>query len=265
MTDVPSAAALAQGSGLVQGAVAVVTGASSGNGRAIAERFAQEGATAVVVADLREDPREGGPATTELVERAGAQAAFVRTDVSSVGDLRNAVAAADAWGGVTVMVNNAGIFRSEEFLDVTEEAYDQLMDVNVKGTYFGAQAAARSMVEGGRSGSIVNLSSIAGLRGSGYSPTYNTSKGGVRLLTMSLAESLGQRGIRVNAIHPGLITTAMGNEDVPHDPDEYVRTVPLGRLGTAVDVADAAVWLASDLASWVNGTSVTVDGGGLRI
>ena len=251
--------------GLVEGAVVVVTGGSSGNGRAISVRMAEEGATAVVVADIRERPREGGEPTVTLVEKEGARSAFVSCDVSRPDELRSAVAAADQFGGVTVMVNNAGIFRSENFLEVTEAEYDTLMDINVKGTFFGAQAAARSMIDAGRTGCIINLSSVAGLRGSSHYATYNTSKGAVRLLTMALADALGPRGIRVNAIHPGFIETEMTRTDVPMVGPDAARGIPLQRTGQPRDVADAAVYLASDLSAYVTGSSLLVDGGMLRI
>lgn len=216
---------------------AVVTGGSSGIGRAIAVAFAEEGAD-VVVADLQAESRnpDEDRATTAVIEAETDQSAtFVECDVSDVDSVRDAVAAADTFGGVTVMVNNAGVFRSETFTDVTETEYDQLMDVNVKGTYFGAQAAAERMLDGD-GGSIINLSSVAGLEGSAGYATYCTSKGAVRLLTYSLAAELGPDGVRVNAIHPGIIETAMTTEDVPivggEMGDQYLEGVPSRRWGT---------------------------------
>lgn len=249
---------------LLDGKVAVVTGAASGIGREIALTYATEGAD-VIVADLQENPREGGDPTHDRIEdETDRTAQFVECDVSNTDDLTAAVAAADDLGGVDVMVNNAGIFRSQDFLDVTEDDYDQLMNVNVKGVFFGAQAAAKQMVEND-GGVVINMSSVAGLSGSASFVTYCTSKGAIRLLTYSLAAELGPEGIRVNAIHPGLVDTAMTTEDVPilgTDAGEgYRQTIPSRRFAEPEDIADAALYLASDMADYVNGESLVVDGG----
>ncbi len=243
---------------------AVVTGAASGLGREISLTFAEHGAD-VVAADVRETPREGGTPTHErIVADTDADATFVECDVTCVDDLERVVEAADAFGGVDVMVNNAGVSQITDFLDVTEDEYERLMDVNVKGTFFGAQVAARKMVEDG-GGSIVNMSSSAGIRGTAASVEYCTSKGAVRLLTYALADRLGPEGVRVNALHPGTTKTEMTRSDLGivegDDEDAYAETIPLGRFGDPTDVADAALFLASDRAGYVNGASLPVDGG----
>ena len=249
--------------GLLEDDVAVVTGGSSGMGRAMALRFAREGAD-VVVADVRETPRESGAPTAELVaDETDASATFVECDVTEREDLVAAMDAADALGGVTVMVNNAAIFEATDVFEVTEEAYERLMAVNVKGTFFGAQVAGERM-RAAAGGSIVNMSSASGLRGVGEWVPYCTSKGAVRLMTYALADAMGPHGIRVNAIHPGVIETEMTAQDVPRSPEdveEIASGLPSRRAGTAEDVADAALFLASDLSDYVNGQSLAVDGG----
>lgn len=249
---------------LLDGKTAVVTGGASGNGRAIARTYAAHGCD-VVIADIQVEPREGGTPTHEVIENETTQrATFIDCDVTDNDALAAAVDAADAFGGIDVMVNNAGVYRTETFTEVTEADYRALMDINVKGVFFGAQLAARRMLENG-GGSIINMSSIAGIHGSRQSPTYSASKGAVRLLTYALAADLGDDGIRVNAIHPGVIETTMTTEDVPliggDHTDRFRSMIPQGRFGTPNDVADAALFLASDLAGYVNGESLVVDGG----
>lgn len=243
---------------------AIVTGGASGIGRAIGLAFADAGAS-VVIADIHREPRTGGTPTHTRIQNETAQTArFVECDVTDRADLDTAVDTAASLGGLDIMINNAGIFRDEEFLDVSETAFEQMMDINVKGVFFGAQVAAAQMVQNA-GGCILNLSSIAGIRGGDDYVTYCTSKGAVRVMTYALADKLSPDGIRVNAIHPGIIETTMTTDDVPliqhedgkRQPDE----IPSRRFGQPEDVAEAAVFLASPQAEYITGESLLVDGG----
>lgn len=250
---------------LLDGKTAVLTGGASGVGRSVAQTFAREGAD-IVIADVRTDPREGGVPTHELVtSETDSRAKFVECDVTSMDDIEATLDAADDLGGVDVLFNGAAIIEEEEFTEVTEEHYRKVMDVNMKGSYFTCQRAARRMIAQGTGGSIINMSSLAGMFGRGNVVTYSVSKGGVKLLTYSLADALGSENIRVNAIHPGVTDTAMVNEDVPligtQSGEEYRESIPLGRFGQPQDVANVALFLASDLSGFVNGESIVVDGG----
>jgi NAD(P)-dependent dehydrogenase (short-subunit alcohol dehydrogenase family) len=252
---------------LLDGKTAVVTGGSSGIGRGIARGVAEHGAAAVVVADVRTDPKGGGPPTHQLLrDETDTEAVFVECDVTDRADLHEAVEAAEAAGGIDVMVNNAGIWHAEDFFEVSEADYRHMMDINLKGAYFGSQIAGERLVENEGGGSIINVSSIAGLFGNGDWPTYAASKGGLTTFTYSLAHKLGDDGVRVNAIHPGGIQTRIGGEveeeeAAAQQTQQFTRMVPLGRYGQPEDVAGAAIFLASDLASYVTGESLVVDGG----
>lgn len=253
---------------MLKGKVAIVTGGSSGNGRAIAEAFVRQGAR-VIAADLTPEPREGGvPVVQAINETHPGMARFLRCDVSSVADLQAVVAAAEDWGGLDIMVNNAGILIKQPLLEATEQVFQRMIDVNVKSVLFGAQAAARVMVPRGR-GVILNMCSIAGMRGTGGFAHYNLTKGAVRLLTLSLADELGPHGIRVNNVNPGIMRTQMNVVDDPvigtTTGEGYLDMIPARRWGEPSEVADACVFLASDMARYVMGTSLVVDGGYLRI
>jgi NAD(P)-dependent dehydrogenase (short-subunit alcohol dehydrogenase family) len=247
--------------------IAVVTGGASGIGRRISLRLAEHGAD-VVVADLQPDPREGGTPTHERVqEEYGRNAAYANCDVTQVGDLEAAVETAEELGGISVMVNNAGVSRSDGFLEISEEDLYEIMAVNVVGPFFGSQAAAQRMVEAGREGAIVNVASISGITGRGTGVHYCTSKGAVRLMTYAVAAALGPHGIRANAVCPGVVETAMTRQDLGiFDGDAtasetYRQVAPLGRVGEPEDIADAVLYLASPLSDFVTGESLVVDGG----
>lgn len=240
---------------------AVVTGAASGIGRAIARRFAEEGAD-VVVADLRRDPRLGGEPTDELIDReTDARAAFHETDVTEPESVTEAVAVADQFGGIDVMVNNAGVPGPMGGTAASDyEAYRRVRAVNLDGVFYGSKVAAAAMDEG----VIVNVSSAAGIEGYPGLVPYTATKGGVRTLTYALAGDLGP-AIRVNAVHPGLTETAMASEDAEMVGTEVEAALneqtPLARTADPAEIADSAVFLASDMASYVTGASLLVDGG----
>jgi len=246
---------------LLSDTTAVVTGGASGIGRQICLKFAEHGAD-VVVADIREDPREGGAPTHEKInDETDSQAGFVECDVRSIEDLETAVLAADEFGGIDVMVNNAGIGDPGNFMEVTPGELDENLAINIKGFYFGSQVAAKHIDEG----SIINMSSIAGLRGHHKGVTYAMAKGAVKILTNSLAATLGP-DIRVNSIHPGAIETELskGVTITEENREETIEGIPRGRIGTPEDVAGAAVFLASDLADYVTSHALLVDGGKLN-
>jgi len=249
---------------LLSGKAAVVTGASSGNGRAIARTFAENGAD-VVVADIQQEPRLGGTPTHELIaEETSSAAAFVHCDVTSNEDLRSAIHRASEYGGIDVMVNNAGVFaHNEDLFGVDESDYRTMMDINSKGAYFGSQFAAERMQDSD-GGNIINIASINGDVGTRSNVVYCASKGAVRAMTYALADALGP-DVRVNAISPGMIETAQIVTDYDHLAEdkrqERLDTIPLGRQGRPEEVAKAALFLASDLASYVNAASLVVDGG----
>ncbi|GAB7095624.1 SDR family oxidoreductase [Halolamina litorea] len=230
--------------------------------------MAERGAD-VVIADVREEPRipesEGGaqdprPTHEYIDAETDRSGHFVECDVREPSDLEVAVEAAESLGGVDVMVNNAGVFRTMPFDRIDEADYDRVMDINAKGVFFGARAAAAAMDEG----VIVNLSSIAALHGTGNHPIYSASKAAVRNFTKSMADALGPE-IRVNCVLPGVIDTAMTREDVPtvggERAERYEDEIPLARFGDPGDVADAVCFLASDAAGYVSGEGLVVDGG----
>ena len=252
---------------LLEDTTVVVTGASSGNGRAIARTVAEHGAD-VVVADVRTEPREGGTPTHRLIDEETDRAAtFVECDVTDLSDVRTAVDAADEFGGIDSLVNNAGILKTGPITELTESEYDAVMDVNAKGVFLGCKAAAERMEERDEGGSIINISSTAGIVGGDENSIYCASKGAVRLLTYSLAAELGP-DVRVNAVHPGTTETQMVKEDIEiigsGNEAERTESIPLRRFGRPEDVADAVVYLASDLSAYVTGESLLVDGGGLH-
>ena len=188
---------------------------------------------------------------------------FVRLDVTEESDWTNAVdQAVSRFGKLDILVNNAGIFRGNRVEDTTSEEWDQVMDINAKGVFLGTKHSIPEMRKAG-GGSIVNISSVAGLVGNPYSSAYNPSKGAVRLLTKSTAIQYAKDGIRANSIHPGVIVTPM-TQDVVNDPSfrEFrLAANPISRLGQPADIAYGALYLASDESSFVTGSELVIDGG----
>lgn len=245
----------------LEGKVAVVTGAAMGIGRASALIFAREGAS-VVVADIDEDQ---GAETVALVQAAGGQASFIRTDVSVRDDVVGMVQhAVDTYGGLDCAHNNAGIAAPMAPLaDYPDDGWDRTMAVMLTGVYLCLKAEIPRMLERG-GGAIVNTASGVGLVGYPGQVAYTASKHGVIGLTKVAALDYGAQGVRVNAVCPGTAATPMVDQASAHDPsiDEYLKTLhPIGRIGTASEIAEAAVWLCTPAASFVLGAALPVDGG----
>ena len=239
--------------------VALISGGARGMGAVEAKLFAEEGAK-VIIGDMLEE--EGRKVEAEINE-AGGECVFVLLDVSSEEAWQNAVnEAVSRYGKLDILVNNAGIYRAHNVEETTSDEWDQVMDINAKGVFLGTKHAIPAMRDAG-GGSIVNISSVAGLVGSRATSAYNASKGAVRLLTKSTSIQYASAGIRANSVHPGTIETPM-TEGFLADPsmrqDRMDRT-PIGRLGKPEDVAYGALFLASDEASFMTGSELVIDGG----
>jgi 3-oxoacyl-[acyl-carrier protein] reductase len=246
------------------GKVAVVTGAGNGIGAAIALRLAAEGAS-VVAADIDE---EGARAVAGKIAAAGGQAVPSHTDIRESKQVDALFALGrKQFGPAGILVNTAGVGSQRHFLDTSLETLAAMYDVNVKGTFLCAQAGARDMIGLG-GGRIVNFSSHSGLLGSSGRAAYAASKGGVIAMTRVMAIDLAQHGITVNAIAPGPIAVPRQKHNEERR-EAWLKAVPLGRYGTAEDVAGAALFLVSDDASYITGQTISVDGGftaaGLRV
>jgi len=244
--------------------VAVVTGSSRGIGRAIALAFAGEGAAVAV--NYRSQPEEAREVVKEI-EASGGHALAVRADVSAPEDVENLVArAAGEFGRLDVMVNNAGMEQKMPFLETPLEVWNRTMAVNLTGAWVGCQEAAKRMVEGGGGGRIINISSVHEDRPMPTNSPYCASKGGLRMLMRTIAVELAPHGITVNNIAPGAIETPI-NENLQERPEqmrEVLSEIPLGRIGRPEEVANLAVYLASDEASYVTGSTYFIDGGMIR-
>ncbi|MBT9466975.1 SDR family oxidoreductase [Hydrogenophaga sp.] len=242
-----------------QGRVVLVTGGAQGIGEACARRFASEGAK-LVIADVAD------AAGRALARELGGM--YMHCDVGDKADVDAIVAQAqDTHGHIDVLVNNAGIFKAAEFLDVTEDDFDEVLRVNLKGAFLMGQAVARAMARAG-GGSIVNMSSVNGVLAIPNIASYNVSKGGINQLTRVMALALADHGIRVNAVAPGTIATELAAKAVLTSEaarQKILSRTPMKRLGEPDEIADVVAWLASDAASYVTGEIVTVDGGRMAL
>ena len=248
----------------LQGKTALITGGSTGFGYATAELFSREGSNVVIAARRKE---KGVDAAKRIMDLTGGDVQFVQCNVveeKEVGDLMRKTVADHK--KIDVLMNSAGFFAWSEFENTSVEEWDRTMDVNLKGCFLAIKHAAPFMMKN-PGGSIINMSSVVGLVGKGYAPVYCASKGGVTILTRSLALRYAKFNIRVNCICPGTIITDLNKDRIEKaaDPDkawaEIVSEYPLGRLGTPLDIAHAALYLASDESQWVTGIALPVDGG----
>ncbi|MBX3588359.1 MAG: SDR family oxidoreductase [Ramlibacter sp.] len=253
----------------LKGRVALVTGGAQGIGEACVRRFATEGAQVMIV-DMADAPGQA------LAAELGAD--YIHCDVGDKAQVDALVAQTLArHGRIDVLVNNAGIFRAAEFLDVTEADFDAVLRVNLKGSFLVGQAVARAMAAapgqpgpGGAAvrGAIVNMSSVNGTLTIPTISSYNVSKGGINQLTRVMALALADKGIRVNAVAPGTIATELAAKAVLTSDEAKARIMsrtPMGRLGEPFEIADAVAYLASDAASYITGEIVVVDGGRMTL
>ena len=241
------------------GRVCIVTGGSQGIGEACVRRFAREGAK-IVIADIADAPGQ------KLAAELGAL--YVHCDVGDKAQVDALVARTmHQHGRIDVLVNNAGIFKAADFLDVTEADFDAVLRVNLKGSFLIGQAVAREMAKAGK-GSIVNMSSVNAVLTIPTISSYNVSKGGINQLTRVMALALADKGIRVNAVAPGTIATELAARAVLTSEDAKARILsrtPMKRLGEPSEIADAVAYLASDAASYITGEIVVVDGGRMTL
>jgi len=245
------------------GKVAIVTGGAMGIGQGIAFRLAEAGA-AVMIVDVNLEAAED---TVSQIRVEGGQAKAIKADASSVADAKRTVQeTVRAFGRLDILVNNAGVYPFAPALEVTEALWDKVLDINLKGLFFYAQATAQEMVKEGHAGKIINIASIDALHPTGNLVHYDASKGGVVMVTKALALEFGPRGISINAIAPGGIQTPGASG--PSTSDEMIQAfaarIPMRRMGVPDDIAKVALFLASSASDYMTGSVVVVDGGFLQ-
>jgi glucose 1-dehydrogenase/3-oxoacyl-[acyl-carrier protein] reductase len=244
------------------GKIALVTGGSHGIGQAIAIRFAREGAKVALCGRGRAALDE----TVRLIREAGGEAEAFEADVSDKRQVDRLVESVlEKWGRIDTLVCNAGICEVASFLDITEDQWDRHININLKGAFLVGQKTAKAMVRQGGGGSIILMSSVNGLAAEAGQAHYNTTKGGMNSLSMSMALELAEYGIRVNALCPGFIETRLTKPLIDNPPAiaDYLRTIPMKRVGQPDEIASAALFLASDESCYMTGTTMVVDGGQL--
>lgn len=238
--------------------VAVITGGSRGIGFATADRFLTEGAVVIITASRPDSAQKGADRLKEL--HPGASVEGISPDLSSLENVRTAFGdIVSRYGRIDILVNNAGISESTPFTEYTEEAFDKVMDLNVKGVFNATKAASEFMIDQG-SGVVLSTSSMVSIYGQPSGIAYPASKFAVNGLTVSLARELGPKGIRVNAVAPGITETDMMKAVPKEIIEPMIRQIPLRRLGQPEDIANAFVFLASDEASYITGVVLSVDG-----
>ncbi len=241
----------------LEGKVAIVTGAGRGIGKAIALRFAAEGASLVL-----NSLSESATKVAEEIVGSGCKAVAIQGDVSVSADVTKLIETAVAtYGRIDVLVNNAGITRDGLLMRMSEEEWDAVIDTNLKSVYLCCRAALRPMLKSRGGGRIINISSVIGLSGNAGQANYAASKAGIIGFTKSLAKELASRQVTVNAIAPGFIVTDMTAEMSQEAKEVLIKRIPLGSLGEPEDVAAAALYLASAEARYVTGQTLTIDGG----
>ena len=241
--------------------VAVVTGASRGIGRSMAETYARAGAHVICVS-RNEDALN---VVSDGIKSNGGSASVTAINVSNLEEFQNLIKdTTDTYGSVDILVNNAGITRDTLIVRMSEEDWDTVIDVNLKGAFNGIKAVTRTMMKQ-RFGRIINISSVVGLTGNAGQVNYAASKAGLIGLTKATAKEIGSRGITVNCIAPGYIATDMTGQMDDKAKDLLISQIPLGRIGSPDDIAATALFLASDEAGYITGQTFTVDGGMVMI